>query len=56
MSQVIAGWDHGFATMQKGERAVLTCSPDAAYGEDGYPPVIPASATLVFDVELIDFK
>ncbi len=56
MGQVIKGWDVGIASMVKGERAVLTCSPEYAYGEDGYPPVIPENSTLMFDVELIDFK
>jgi FKBP-type peptidyl-prolyl cis-trans isomerase len=56
LGQVIQAWDSTFLTMQRGERAVITASPDAAYGEDGYPPVIPENSTLVFDVELIDFK
>ena len=50
------GWDEGVAKMSVGERAILTCSPDYAYGEKGYPGVIPENATLIFDVELLGFK
>ena len=42
--------------MAKGQRANLICTPDYAYGPRGYPPVIPANATLTFDVELLDFE
>jgi len=56
VGQVIRGWDDGLAKMSKGERATLTCTHDFAYGERGYPGVIPPRATLVFDVELLDFK
>ena len=53
--QVIKGWDQGFATMKKGERAVLTIKSDYGYGDRGSPPKIPGGATLLFDVELISF-
>ena len=54
--EVIRGWDEGVARMSKGEVAILTCSPDYAYGDDGHPGVIPPRSTLIFEVELIDFQ
>lgn len=54
--QVIKGWDEGFKQLKKGERAILTISPDFAYGKDGIQGVIPPNATLIFDVELLDFN
>lgn len=54
--RVIKGWDQGFATMKKGEHAVLICKSEYAYGASGSPPTIPGGATLKFDVELIDFR
>ena len=54
--QVIKGWDEGVAKMSIGQRARLTCSPDYAYGSKGISGVIPANATLVFDVELLELK
>jgi len=53
--QVIKGWDQGFASMKKGEHAVLTIKSEYGYGEHGSPPKIPGGATLVFDVELLSF-
>ena len=54
MGMVIRGWDEGVAQLSKGQRAVLTCSADYAYGDSGYPGLIPPGETLIFDVELID--
>ena len=54
--QVIQGWDQGFASMKVGEKAVLKCAPEYAYGKSGSPPKIPGNATLEFEVELLGFK
>ena len=51
--QVIKCWDQAFATMKKGEQAILECTHEFAYGEAGSPPTIPGKATLRFDVELL---
>eukprot|EP01038_Epipyxis_sp_PR26KG_P011382 gene11382-15258_t len=52
--QVIKGWDQGFASMKLGERAILRCRSDYAYGKQAQNK-IPADSTLNFDVELLKF-
>lgn len=54
--EVIRGWDEGISKMKKGGKATLVIPSHLAYGENGRQPVIPPFSTLVFEVELIDFK
>ncbi|KAK9862962.1 hypothetical protein WJX84_007718 [Apatococcus fuscideae] len=53
---VIKAWDVGVASMKLGEKAMLICRSDYAYGQHGSPPKIPANATLLFEVELMSWK
>src|SRR4051812_27328109 len=54
--QVIEGWDQVLQLMKRGEKRLVIIPPELAYGFRGQPPKIPRNATLVFEIELLDFK
>eukprot|EP00405_Crypthecodinium_cohnii_P003762 CAMPEP_0194765618 /NCGR_PEP_ID=MMETSP0323_2-20130528/26993_1 /TAXON_ID=2866 ORGANISM="Crypthecodinium cohnii, Strain Seligo" /NCGR_SAMPLE_ID=MMETSP0323_2 /ASSEMBLY_ACC=CAM_ASM_000346 /LENGTH=130 /DNA_ID=CAMNT_0039695491 /DNA_START=76 /DNA_END=468 /DNA_ORIENTATION=+ len=53
-NKVCKGLDFGLQTMTVGEKALFRVPWKLAYGEQGFPPVIPTKATVDFEVELLE--
>ncbi|WP_084021895.1 FKBP-type peptidyl-prolyl cis-trans isomerase [Vibrio rumoiensis] len=53
LNQVVKGWQEGLQHMVEGEKVRLFIPYQLGYGKSGSGP-IPAGATLIFDVELLE--
>ncbi len=53
---VIEGWKQMLPLMNKGMKVRAIIPGDLAYGQRGYPGVIPPNATLIFDMIMFDVK
>ena len=52
-SALIPGWTEALQMMREGDVWHIVIPADLGYGARGFPPVIPANATLLFEVELL---
>lgn len=53
---ILPGWSDALLNMRKGERRTLALPYWLAYGEKGQRGKIPAKASILLELELIDFK
>ncbi|CAM9874023.1 unnamed protein product [Sphacelaria rigidula] len=55
LGHLIRAWEEVIPKMSVGQRIELTVQPEYGYGRTGYPPLVPANATLLYDIELLNF-
>jgi FKBP-type peptidyl-prolyl cis-trans isomerase FkpA len=56
LTRVVPCWTQGMQKIRVGGKARLTCPAATAYGDRGYPGVIPGGAVLTFEVELVSIQ
>lgn len=52
----LKGWNIGLKGVSCGSKRRVTCPPKSAYGAFGYPPHIPADATLTYTFTIISVE
>jgi hypothetical protein len=52
-ARLVKGWNEGVKGIAKGERRRLVIPSELGFGVRGRPPLIPPSATLIFDIECL---
>ncbi|GAB4454572.1 MAG: FKBP-type peptidyl-prolyl cis-trans isomerase N-terminal domain-containing protein [Bacteroidales bacterium] len=55
-NEIIPGWEEGIQLMSVGSKYEFYIPYQLAYGEKGYPGVIPPFATLIFEIELVGIE
>jgi FKBP-type peptidyl-prolyl cis-trans isomerase len=53
--QLISAWEEALKQMKRGEKRLIIVPYELGYGTRGDPPRIPRRATLIFEIELLDF-
>jgi len=51
--RVITAWDVAVASMRVGDVALVECTSEYGYGDEGHAPAIPGGATLCFEIEVL---
>lgn len=51
----VTGLELGLLTMKRGEFSRFLFQPQYAYGDMGCPPFIPAAATVLYEVHVLDY-
>jgi FKBP-type peptidyl-prolyl cis-trans isomerase len=54
--QLIVAWEEVLKQMKRGEKRLIIVPYELGYGTRGDPPRIPRRATLIFEIELLDFS
>jgi FKBP-type peptidyl-prolyl cis-trans isomerase FklB len=56
VTELFPGWKEGMKMMKKGARYEFYIPSKLAFGDEGFGPAIPPGATVLMDVEVLDFS